>query len=64
MTLLDVIDLYKIFTVNLCEETNFLSDGRKWARLWFGNLRKSKLKKNVKKSQKRKLFNMMVPNFL
>ena len=46
MTLLDVIDLDKIWIVNLCEKkTNFVSHGRKWARLWFGIYEKIKIEK-------------------
>ena len=36
---------------------------RKWARLWFGRYEKFNIKKNFK-PKKRKLLNMMVPNFL
>ena len=61
MTLLDVIDLDKIWIVNSMWEPNFLSHGQKWARLWFGITEKINIKK---KNFKQKLLNIMVPNFL
>ena len=44
MTLLDVIDLDEILTWILWDE-NFLSYGRQWARAWFENYGKIKIKK-------------------
>ena len=60
MTLLDVIDLDKIWRLILCKKTIFFSHGRNWTRLWFGIYKKIK----IIKKKKTNLLNMKVPKFL
>ena len=60
MTLLDVIDLNIILTVNSMWENKFSSHGRKWTRLWFASYENIK----IQKPKNPKLFNTVIPNFL